>query len=63
MWRRFSRQIVTLFLHGVGADGEKKKREEMNSKFIQAIKKKSKISTDLYHCQAASPQVTIKPLG
>lgn len=37
MWKRFSRQIVRLFLHGVGADGEKK-REEMNRILFKQLK-------------------------
>ena len=61
MWKRFSRQITTLFLHGVGADGEK--REGMNKILFKQLKK-SKISTQTYiTVRSISPQVTIKSLG
>ena len=39
---------MTLFLHGVGADGEN--REEMSKILFKQLKIKN-IHTDLYHCR------------
>ena len=52
---------MTLFLHGVGADGEK--RGGMNKILFKQLKT-SKISTQTYIAvRSISPQVAIRPLG